>query len=88
MADKGKSNYESQLGGLANKLKSTQVNTPLQEVLPVAGAKKIKEEKPEEAQLNVWIPKDLFKKLKRRGLDADMTLKEITIKALENYLSK
>ncbi|MBD2699836.1 hypothetical protein IC229_04260 [Spirosoma sp. BT702] len=40
----------------------------------------------EEQQLNVWIPKDLMKRLKVRGVEADKSLKEMVTEALEQFL--
>jgi hypothetical protein len=76
--------YSEKLGGLANRLKEETPKTPIQEVkpIPTATAKK------EESQLNVWIPKDLLKQVKVHGAETDLSLKEITIKALEQYLNK
>jgi predicted HicB family RNase H-like nuclease len=74
--------YSEKLGGLANRLKEETPKTPIQEVKPIPTAKK------EESQLNVWIPKDLLKQVKVHGAETDLSLKEITIKALEQYLNK
>lgn len=75
--------YKEKLGGLANRLKTEQPKTPIQEVTPI---KAVAENKPDTAQLNVWIPKALLKKMKILGLEQELSLKEITIKALEAYL--
>jgi len=40
----------------------------------------------EEQQLNVWIPKDLMKRLKVKGVETDQSLKEMVIEALEQFL--
>ncbi len=73
------------MDGLANRLKSEQPKTPIQEVKPVA----IKEiAKAEIAQLNVWIPKDLVKRMKSYGIEKELSLKEITTLALEAYLKE
>lgn len=74
---------KNKLAGMANKLKSDKPKTPIQEVSPV----KLKEvTKEDTAQLNVWIPKGLIKRMKVHGLEQELSLKDITIKALENYL--
>ncbi|WP_019991392.1 hypothetical protein [Rudanella lutea] len=39
-----------------------------------------------EQQLNVWIPKDLMKRLKVRGIESDKSLKEMVTEALEQFL--
>jgi hypothetical protein len=77
--------YKERMGGLANRLKSEQPKTPIQEVKPVA----VKEEaKIETAQLNVWIPKDLVKRMKSYGIESDLSLKDITTQAIEAYLKE
>lgn len=75
--------YKKKLGGLADKLKKDPPKTPVQEVLPVKTAPDPKEA---EVQFNNRIPKGLLKRLKAFGLDADESLKEINIQALELYL--
>ena len=74
---------KNKLAGMANKLKSDKPKTPIQEVSPVK-PKDINNE--DTAQLNVWIPKGLIKKMKIHGLEEELSLKDITIKALEAYL--
>jgi predicted GNAT superfamily acetyltransferase len=82
------SSYKERMGGLANRLKSEQPKTPIQEVKPVA-IKAIKEiARAETAQLNVWIPKDLVKRIKSYGIEKELSLKEITTLALEAYLKE
>ncbi|WP_207536283.1 hypothetical protein [Desertivirga arenae] len=78
------SSYKNKLDSLANKLKSEDVKIPIQEVSPVKTSGVAKKE--EEAQLNVWIPKSLLKKVKGYALEEELSLKEITIKALEEFL--
>ncbi|RRB06850.1 hypothetical protein [Larkinella rosea] len=39
-----------------------------------------------EQQLNVWIPKDLMKRLKVKGAETDRSLKEMVIDALEKIV--
>lgn len=75
--------YKKKLGGLADKLKKDPPKTPIQEVHPV---KSVEEAKEAEAQLNVWIPKSLLKKMKGYGLDHDLSLKDINILALQSFL--
>jgi hypothetical protein len=77
--------YKNKLGGLADKLKKEQPIIPIQEVHPVKSSTIIN--KVEEAQLNVWIPKTLLKRMKGYGIDKDLSLKDINILALESYLS-
>ncbi|MFA6245313.1 MAG: hypothetical protein WC615_00140 [Mucilaginibacter sp.] len=75
--------YKKKLGGLADKLKNEPPTTPIQEVHPVKEAPSLKEA---EAQLNVWIPKGLLKKMKSYGLENDLSLKDINILALQFFL--
>jgi hypothetical protein len=74
---------KDKLAGMANKLKSDKPKTPIQEVSPIRSKEAVKEDT---AQLNVWIPKELVKKMKIYGLEHDLSLKEITTKALKDYL--
>lgn len=77
--------YKSKLGNLADKLKKEEPKTPIQEVAPV---KAQPAEKEPEGQLNVWIPRKLLKKMKSHGVEEELSLKEITILALEKYLNQ
>lgn len=76
--------YKSKLGNLADKLKKEEPKTPIQEVSPVKSKVPAKEP---EGQLNVWIPRNLLKKMKSHGVEHELSLKDITILALEKYLS-
>ena len=76
--------YKKKLGGLADKLKKDPPKTPIQEVHPV---KDVEEPKEAEAQLNVWIPKSLLKKMKSYGIEHDLSLKDINILALQSFLN-
>jgi hypothetical protein len=40
----------------------------------------------DKARLNVDIPKTLYRKVKQRALDEDITITELTLKALNEYL--
>jgi hypothetical protein len=75
--------YKDKLGGLADKLKNDKPKTPIQEVQPVKQIAAVKEE---EAQLNVWIPKALLKRVKTYGVEYDTSLKDISIDALKFFL--
>jgi predicted metal-dependent phosphotriesterase family hydrolase len=75
--------YKDKLGGLADKLKKETPKTPIQEVHPVRQNVTAKEN---EAQLNVWIPKGLLKRLKSYGVEYDQSLKDISIDALKSFL--
>ncbi|SCW37963.1 hypothetical protein [Mucilaginibacter sp. NFR10] len=75
--------YKDKLGGLADKLKKDTPKTPIQEVHPVKQSTAVKED---EAQLNVWIPKTLLKRMKSYGVQYDTSLKDISIDALKFFL--
>lgn len=78
--------YKKKLGSLADKIKSDQPGAPIQQVLPV----KIQPvaEAEEEARFNNWIPKALKKKVKAYGAENDISQKDITIRALQNFLKE
>ena len=76
--------YKNKLGGLADRLKKEEPKTPIQEVNPVKS--KIADKEPE-GQLNVWIPKTLLKKMKTYGVEQEKSQKDITILALEKFLT-
>jgi hypothetical protein len=76
--------YKNKLGSLADRLKKEEPKTPIQEVNPVKKKAVLKEP---EGQLNVWIPKPLLKKMKSYGVEKELTQKDITIAALERFLS-
>ncbi|EHQ24318.1 hypothetical protein [Mucilaginibacter paludis] len=76
--------YKNKLGNLADKLKKeTTPQTPIQQVQPV----KTEPVKEEEMQFNNWIPKILLKQVKAYGVEHEMTLKEINIRALKEFLT-
>ena len=75
--------YKNKLGGLADKLKNDAPKTPLQEVHPIRQTGAVKEN---EAQLNVWIPKVLLKRMKSYGVEYDVSLKDINTDALKSFL--
>jgi hypothetical protein len=75
--------YKNKLGNLANKLKQEKPNIPLQQVQPVKSELIVKVV---EVQFNNWVPKALLKRVKAYGLEYDLSLKEINIKALELFL--
>lgn len=77
--------YKNRLGSLADKLKKEQPKTPVQEVLPVKAAAPPKEP---EVQFNNRIPKALLKRVKAYGLEHELSLQDINIRALELYLSQ
>lgn len=75
--------YKDKLGGLADKLMKETPKTPIQEVHPVRQNVIAKED---EAQLNVWIPKGLLKRMKSFGVEYEQSLKDISIDALKFFL--
>ena len=76
-------NYQDKLGGLANKLKTTTSQPPIQKVQPV---KPPAPDKSTEVQFNNWIPRALLKRLKTFCIEREQSLKELNIQALELYL--
>jgi hypothetical protein len=76
-----KTDYSDKLKSFADRVKTEEITTPQQKVVPVAPAKE------DEQQLNVWIPATLMKKLKLKAVNAEKNQKEITIEALEQYLA-
>lgn len=74
--------YKSKLGSLADKLKKERPATPIQQVSPV----KVRPDEEAEVQFNNRVPKSLLKQLKTYSLEHDQSLKEINIKALQQYL--
>lgn len=43
---------------------------------------------PDLAKMNINLPKDFYKRIKRRALDQDISVKVLVIRAIEAYLSK
>ena len=74
--------FADKLQGFADRVKTEPVQLPVQKVTPVEPAASPKEEQ----QLNVWIPKDLMKRLKVKGAEADKSLKEMVTEALNHYV--
>ena len=74
--------YTDKLQGFADRVKTEPVQLPVQKVMPVQSANGDKDEQ----QLNVWIPKDLMKRLKVKGAETDSSLKEMVITALNSFL--
>jgi hypothetical protein len=75
--------YKNKLGSLADKLKKESPVTPIQQVQPV----KVEPLKEQEVQFNNWIPKSLLKQVKAYGVEHEMSLKEINIQALKEFLT-
>lgn len=74
--------FADKLQGFADRVKTEPVQLPVQKVTPIEPVASPKEEQ----QLNVWIPKDLMKRLKVKGAEADKSLKEMVTEALEQFL--
>lgn len=77
--------FQNRLGALADKIKSEEPALPIQEVIPVREIKAVSEA---ESRFNNWIPKSLKKRLKAYAVQNDISLKELSIQALEEYLNK
>lgn len=77
--------YTGKLGGLANKLKTEKPKIHIQEVSPVKTSEKAE---CKESQLSTWIPTTLYKDMKRTALEEDLSIKEITVLAIEAFLKK
>jgi len=78
--------YKKKLGNLASKIKSETPQTPIQQVLPVKPL--IAANTEEEARFNNWIPKGLKRKIKAYGAQHDISQKDITIQALQDFLKE
>ena len=74
--------FTDKLQGFADRVKTEPVQLPVQKVMPIQETASPKEEQ----QLNVWIPKDLMKRLKVKGAETDQNLKEMVIEALSQYV--
>ena len=79
--------YKNKLSGFAEKLKSSSPQTPIQSVSPVQEQGK-KKEILEKSALNIWIPKTLKRQMKQKELDLEMTLTDIAITAISEFLNK
>lgn len=75
--------FTDRLQDFADRVKTEPVQLPVQKVTPVQATAASPRE---EQQLNVWIPKDLMKRLKVKGAEADKSLKEMVTEALERFL--
>lgn len=74
--------YEDKLKGFADRIKAEPAQMPVQKIMPLRPASKVGEEQ----QLNVWIPKELMKRLKVKGAETGETLKEMVTGALNQFL--
>ena len=74
--------FADKLQGFADRVKTEPVQLPVQKVTLVQEVASPKEEQ----QLNVWIPKDLMKRLKVKGAETDQSLKEMVTDALSQYV--
>jgi hypothetical protein len=74
--------FADKLQGFADRVKTEPVQVIVQKVMPVPPANSGKDEQ----QLNVWIPKDLMKRLKVKGAETDQSLKEMVAEALSQYV--
>jgi len=78
--------YKKKLGNLASKIKNETQQTPIQQVQPVKAL--VMPVVEEEARFNNWIPKDLKRKIKAYGAQNDVSQKDITILALQQFLKE
>ena len=76
--------YKRKLGSLAEKIKKETPQTPIQQVLPVKSMPVSADLA--EVRFNNWIPRDLKKKIKAYGVEHDISQKDITIRALQDFL--
>ena len=74
--------YTNKLQGFADRVKAEPVQLPVQTVTPVQATTETKGEQ----QLNVWIPKELMKRLKVKGAETDQSLKDMVIEALTRFV--
>jgi len=78
--------YKKKLGFLAEKIKKEAPQTPIQQVQPVkplpVSADLV------EVRFNNWIPRNLKKKIKAYGVQHDISQKDITIQALQDFLKQ
>ncbi len=78
--------YQDKLSEFAERLKTEDIKTPIQEVKPIS--KTVQNISEPEVQLNVWIPKSLMRMIKQKTLDSDVSMKDWVIKAINLYLSQ
>ncbi|TXH79210.1 MAG: hypothetical protein E6Q85_00460 [Thiothrix sp.] len=72
-------NLKEKMSQLGDKLANKPLNVPIQQIVPI---------KSTEVQLTVWVKKELIVRAKTLAAQKDLTLKEITNNALENYLKQ
>ncbi len=69
------------INDLINKVKSNNEQNKIQKIVPVS----IKEI--EEIQFSFYIEKDLYKKLKLKAINEEISMKEIMNEALRKFIS-
>ena len=69
------------INDLINKVKSNNEQNKIQKIVPVS----IKEI--EEIQFSFYIEKDLYKKLKLKAINEEISMKEIINEALRKFIS-
>jgi len=74
---------DNNLSELIHKAKST-IKTPIQEVKVVPNKKKSKNEG--SLQIAFYIPKELYKRVKKLAFEQDASIKSILNQSIENYL--
>jgi hypothetical protein len=75
--------YKDKLNNFGERYKKANTVSTIQEVRPI-NEKFPKNE--DETQLNIWIPKNLMKKLKRYSIDQDKTIKDSVIEAISKHI--
>ena len=78
--------YQDKLSGFAERMKTEENLTPIQEVNPIS--KESSKLPKKEIQLNIWIPISLMKMIKQKSLDKDKTIKEFVTDAVISFINK
>lgn len=68
------------MNDLINKVKSNNQQSQIQKIVPVS------KKETEEVQFSFYIEKELYKKLKLKAFEKDITMKEFLHKAIRNSL--
>jgi hypothetical protein len=84
--------YKNNRSRLAERLKSEPVQTPIQEVRPIAdqpvpskATAKVKRAE-SETHINFWADEELGERLRIHAVKSKKTIKQICVEALEKYL--
>ena len=88
---KSNTNFQDKFSSFKDRIKTEVPEVPLQTVVPTKDlkqAQKPKLDKEPEVQFGVQFPKSLVKKLKLHALEKEISMKEIILKAINEYLAK